>query len=72
VNGSSAQIVRQAPEGGVLVSAIVVDRIKLRVPVEEVVSAVDREVLPLLRALPGFERASLVQVGANEMVVVIS
>jgi hypothetical protein len=53
-------------------SAIVVNRIKLRVPVEEVVSAVDREVLPVLRALPGFERASLVQVGANEMVVVIS
>jgi len=34
-------------------SAIVVNRTKLRVPVEEVVSAVDREVLPVLRALPG-------------------
>jgi hypothetical protein len=53
-------------------SAIVVNRIKLRVPVEEVASAVEREVLPVLRGLPGFERASLVQVGANEMVVVIS
>jgi hypothetical protein len=53
-------------------SAIVVNRIKLRVPVEELAPIVEREVVPVLRGQPGFERFSLVQVGPNEMVIVIS
>jgi hypothetical protein len=53
-------------------SAIVVNRIKLRVPVEELAPIVEREVTPVLRGQPGFERYSLVQVGPNEMVIVIS
>lgn len=53
-------------------SAIVVNRIKLRVPVEELAPVVEREVEPVLRGQPGFERCSLVQVGPNEMVIVIS
>ena len=53
-------------------SAIVVNRIKLRVAVEELAPVVEREVMPVLRGQPGFERASLVQVGSHEMVVVIS
>jgi heme-degrading monooxygenase HmoA len=56
----------------VAMSAIVVNRIKLRVPVEEVAPAVEREVLPVLQGLPGFERFSLVQAGSNEVVVIIS
>ena len=57
---------------GVVMSAIVVNRIKLRVAVEELAPVVEREVMPVLRGQPGFERASLVQVGSHEMVVVIS
>ena len=59
-------------EESVVMSAIVVNRIKLRVPVEELAPVVEREVMPVLRGQPGFERASLVQVGSHEMVVVIS
>ena len=53
-------------------SAIVSNRIKLRIPVEELAPIVEREVLPVLRVQPGFERASLVQIGSHEMVVIIS
>ncbi len=53
-------------------SAIVVNRIKLRIAVEELAPVVEREVMPVLRGQPGFERASVVQVGSHEMVVVIS
>jgi hypothetical protein len=53
------------------VSAIVVNRIKLTVPAEEVLADVEREVPPIIRALPGFERFSVAKVGHQEVVVVI-
>ena len=55
-----------------MTSAIVSNRIKLRIPVEELAPIVEREVIPVLRVQPGFERASLVQIGSHEMVIVIS
>jgi hypothetical protein len=52
-------------------SAIVVNRIRLRVPVQELVPVLEREFPALLRSLPGFERFSVVEAGPNEAVVVI-
>ena len=53
-------------------SAMVINRIKLRVPVEEVAPDVAREFPDTLRALPGFERFRLVKTGPAEVVVLIS
>ena len=53
-------------------SVMVVNRIKLRVPVEEVAPDVEREFPAALRALPGFERFRLVKTGPAEVVVLIS
>ena len=53
-------------------SAMVINRIKLTVPVAEVAPDVEREFPATLRALPGFERFRLVQVGPDEVVVLVS
>jgi hypothetical protein len=53
------------------VSAIVVNRIKLRVPVADLVPVLEREFPPVLRALPGFERFSVFEAGPAEAVVVL-
>jgi hypothetical protein len=52
-------------------AAIVVNRIKLRVAVGELVPVLEREFPPMLRTLPGFERFSVFEAGPNEAVVVI-
>ncbi len=52
-------------------SAIVVNRIRLTVPAEEVLADVGREVPPFIRTLPGFERFSVAKIGDREVVVVI-
>jgi hypothetical protein len=53
-------------------SVMVINRIKLRVPVEEVAPDVEREFPATLRALPGFERFRLVKVAPDELVVLLS
>ncbi len=52
-------------------SAFVVNRIRLTVPADEVIPDVEREVSPVIRALPGFEWFSVAKVGDQEVVVVI-
>ena len=52
-------------------SAIVVNRIKLRVPVEELIPVLEREFPPAMRSLPGFERFSVFQAAPDEAVVII-
>ncbi len=52
-------------------SAIVVNRIRLRVPVGELVAVLEREFPPVFRSLPGFQRCSVFEAGPNEAVVVI-
>ena len=52
-------------------SAIVVSRIKLRVPVEELIPVLEREFPPVMRSLHGFERFSVFQAAPDEAVVVI-
>ena len=52
-------------------SAIVVNRIKLRIPVEDLLPVLEREFPPVLRSLPGFERFSIFQAASDEAVVVI-
>lgn len=52
-------------------SAVVVNRIRLTVPAEEVLPDVDREISPFIRTLPGFERFSVAKIGDQEVVVVI-
>lgn len=51
-------------------SVVVVNRITLSVPAEEVVRDVEREAPAVLRSLPGFEGQTLVKTGPNEVVVV--
>ena len=53
-------------------STLVVNRIKLRIPVEDLLPDIEHEFPPALRALSGFERFSLAKVGPTEMVVVLS
>ncbi len=52
-------------------SAVVVNRIRLKVPAEEVLVDVEREIPPFIRTLPGFERFSVAKTGDQEVVVVI-
>lgn len=52
-------------------TAIVVNRIRLKVPAEEVLVDVEREIPPFIRTLPGFERFSVAKIGDQEVVVVI-
>ncbi len=52
-------------------SAFVVNRIRLTVPVEEVIPDVEREVSPVIRALAGFEWFSVAKTGEREVTVVI-
>jgi hypothetical protein len=52
-------------------SAVVVNRIRLKVPAEEVLPDVEREIAPFIRTLPGFERFGVAKVGDQEVVVVI-
>lgn len=52
-------------------SAIVVNRIKLRVPVADLVPVLEREFPPAFRSLRGFQRFSVFEAGPNEAVVVI-
>jgi hypothetical protein len=53
------------------VSAVVINRIRLSVPAEEVAPDIAREFPATFRALPGFEGMELVQVGPQEVVVLI-
>jgi len=53
------------------VQAVVVNRITLSVPVEEVIPDVAREIPPILRGLDGFIGFSLVQTGPQELVVIL-
>ena len=52
-------------------STIVVNRIRLKVPAEEVLVDIERELPPFIRTLPGFERFTVAKIGAQEVVVVI-
>ena len=52
-------------------SAIVVNRIKLRVLVADLVPVLEREFPPVFRSLRGFQRFSVFEAGPNEAVVVI-
>jgi hypothetical protein len=52
-------------------SVIVVNKVTLSVPVEEVARDVERETPPILRSLAGFEGATVVKTGATEMVMII-
>lgn len=52
-------------------SAVVVNRIRLTVPADEVLPDVEREIAPFIRTLPGFERFSVARTGDQEVVVVI-
>lgn len=52
-------------------SALVVNRIRLKVAADEVVPDIDREISPLIRTLPGFEALHVAKVGDQEIVIVI-
>lgn len=52
-------------------AAVVVNRIRLRVPAEQVLLDVEREIAPAIRVLPGFERFTVAKTGDQEMTVII-
>lgn len=52
-------------------SAMVVNRIKLRVPAAELTPVIEAEFPPVFRSLPGFEAFTIVAAAADEIVVLI-
>ncbi len=59
-----------APGGGPIVHIVVVNRITLSVPVEEVVADIEREMPAIFAGLEGFVGQTLVKTGPQELVVV--
>lgn len=52
-------------------SAIVVNRIRLKVPAEDLFPDIEREIVPAMGTFAGFERFSVAKTGDREMTVVI-
>lgn len=52
-------------------SALVVNRIRLKVAAEEVLPDIEREISPVIRTLPGFEAFDVARVGDQEIVIII-
>jgi hypothetical protein len=52
-------------------TAVVVNRIRLKVPADEVLVDIEREIPPVIRALPGFERLTVAKTGGQEVTVII-
>lgn len=52
-------------------SVVVVNRIRLRVPVDSLVPDVERELGPVLQGLDGFERYYFVKAAENEAIAII-
>ena len=61
---------RAAPRGVGLMHIVVVNRITLTVPVEEVVADIERELPAIFAGLEGFVGQTLVKTGPQELVVV--
>jgi hypothetical protein len=59
-----------APSGDPIVQVVVVNRITLSVPVEEVVADIEREMPAVFAGLEGFVGQTLVKTGPQELVVV--
>ena len=59
-----------APGGESIVHIVVVNRITLSVPVEEVVADIERELPAIFAGLEGFVGQTLVKTGPQELVVV--
>jgi hypothetical protein len=51
--------------------AVVINRITLSVPAEEVIPDIERDVAPIMQALEGFVGSTIVQTGPAEVVVII-
>lgn len=69
--GAPSRPLRRQLEEASPLSVIVVNRITLSVPVEEVARDVEREIPSILRSLAGFEGATVVRTGPTEMVMII-
>jgi hypothetical protein len=59
-----------APSGDPIVHFVVVNRITLSVPVEEVVADIEREAPAIFAGLEGFIGQTLVKTGPQELVVI--
>ncbi len=59
------------PEGASPMSAIVINRLELTIPVDELVGTVEREFRPVFLAQPGFRRFHPVRAGERTAFVVI-
>jgi hypothetical protein len=59
------------PSGGVPMDTVVINRVTLTVPAEEVVADVARELPAVFEALEGFRGFTSVQTGSHELVMII-
>jgi hypothetical protein len=49
----------------------VVNHLHLSIPVDRIVDGVEREAIPLLKALPGFQGVNLVKVASDRVIVIL-